>query len=92
MIPQIIRAASKLSKFIPKASKVVPKIRSSIVNTATKTSRGIKDAVIRSRSHKIIGSTAARTRVIQNVDKYYLKDKRIWWSVSLIIFKPLFIM
>ena len=74
MIPQIIRAASKLSKFIPKASKVVPKIRSSIANTATKTSRGIKDAVIRSRSHKIIGSTAARTRVIQNVDKYYLKE------------------
>ena len=76
LVSQIIKAASK---FIPKISKVVPKVTPKVVPKVLPKIKPsavskFKDIVSKGHTKRIIGSSAARNRAIQNVDDFYLKE------------------
>ena len=71
LLPQIIRAASKLGPKVVKVAKgTTNPIRRVIPQNVKNT---IKDKIIRARSANLFTRTGAQNRIIQNVDDYYTK-------------------
>ena len=66
LLPQIIRAASKLGPKVVKVAKGATKPIRRVKNT-------VKDKVIRARSANLFTRAGAQNRIIQNVDDYYAK-------------------